>query len=197
MRKPLVAAIAATIVALAGCGGSPGTDIGGNSVKKSTSSVSSSSSSSSSSSEETPTTEDTPEGPQTFAIGEKATITQDGKDAATVVVTKIEVKTRPESQFGEKPKNGRFKFVTLVVRAIGTDTFDINPFDFYYRDPEGNKYEYGDGNAFMASDRNMINATTLNPKEQVKGAIVFDVSAKARELVYAPMQQSLALWKTP
>ena len=200
MRKTttIAAIVALSAAMLSACGASPGTDAVGNSMKTGSSSSTSSSSSSSSDAstpEDTPSTEDTPEGPKTFGLGQAATVTQDGQDAATIVVSKVDVKTRPESEYGDKPKNGRFKLITLTVRAVGTDTFDVNPFDFYLRDAEGNKYDAFDGNSIGAFDRTEIHAETLNPKEQVKGTLVFDVPAAAKEFVYAPMDQSLGIWK--
>jgi hypothetical protein len=59
----------------------------------------------------------------------------------------------------------------MTVKNIGSEASDINPFDFYAVDSEGNHYEYGDGNAFMAIDGKELNAATLNKGEKVTGRI--------------------------
>ena len=131
---------------------------------------------------------------KTFTVGDVATVTQGDEDAATIVVTKA-VKTKTgESEYADKPENGRFLVVTMTVKNIGPESFDINPFDFYAVDSEGNHYEYGDGNAFMAIDGKELNATTLNKGEKVTGRIVFDVPNKAVNVVYAPGSQALGQW---
>ena len=84
--------------------------------------------------------------------------------------------------------------MTIVATAIGTQTFDINPFDFYLRDPAGNQWDAFDGNAVFEGTDTDLQATTLNGGETVRGTIVFDAPAEAAKLVYAPGLRSLASW---
>lgn len=175
---------------LAGCSTSePGKDFGGNAVKTDSGQTNKASNEPA----EDKGQEEEPKGPKAFPIGGTATITQGDKDAAVIALGKPAVKAKDPSMFGDKSKNGHFLIFPITVRAIGTDTFDINPFDFYVRDAQGNKFDYGDGTLYM--DDRGINATTLNPKEQVKGIIVFDAGKAAHEIVYAPLGQALGFWK--
>lgn len=175
---------------LTGCAGSEsGKDLAGNAVKADSGAPKASEKESAP--EETT---EAPKGPKALAIGSPATITQDEKDAARVTIGKPTRKAKDPSDFGDKSKNGNFLIFPIVVKAIGSDTFDINPFDFYVRDAEGNKFDYGDGAMYLSAD-NTLNATTLNPGEQVKGVLVFDAGKATNEVVYAPMGQSLGFWK--
>ena len=144
--------------------------------------------------EDAATDDDTDESIKTFDVGDVATVTQGDQDAATILVSKA-VKTRtPESEYGEKPGNGRFLVVTMTVKNIGSEPFDINPFDFYAVDSEGNHYDYGDGNALSAIDGKDLNAVALNKGEKVTGRIALDVPNRAVNVVYAPGLQALGQW---
>lgn len=138
----------------------------------------------------------TPDQPEVFGIGDTGTVSEGGADIGAITVTKVDQAAQPATNFGDLPKNGRFWIVTIKARAIGTSTFDINPFDFYIRDSDGTRFEYGDGNAIGAIEGKELDATTLNPGEQATGRIVFDAPASgALELVYAPGLRALGSWK--
>ena len=189
----------AAVAALAACGG--GTEMTAKSPSASSSTASSSPSPSSSSSTTNDTTQpedadadDAEDAIKSFAVGDTATVTQGDEDAATILVTKA-VKTRtPEMDYADKPENGRFLVATMTVKNVGTEPFDINPYDFYVVDGEGNHYDYGDGNVFGAIDGKEIHAVTLNKGEKVTGRVAFDIPNKAVNLVYAPGQQALGQW---
>ena len=102
--------------------------------------------------------------------------------------------TPSDPEFGDPPANGKFWTMTIVATAIGAQTFDVNPFDFYLRDAAGNQWDAFDGNAVFEGTDNDLQATTLNSGETVRGTVVFDASAEATELVYAPGLRSLATW---
>lgn len=89
----------------------------------------------------------------------------------------------PDADFGEPPANGTYWTVTIVATATGDQTVDVNPFDFYLRDPAGNRWDAFDGNAIYESTDNDLQATTLNAGETVRGAVVFDAPTEAAELV--------------
>ena len=148
---------------------------------------------------ESPSTEAAAEAPaeesiKSFKVGDIATVTQGDEDAASILVSKaVKIKT-PEMEYADKPENGRFLVVTMTVKNIGSEGFDINPFDFYAVDSEGNHYENGDGNSFGAIDGKDLHAVTLNKGEKVTGRIAFDVPNKAVNVVYAPGMQALGQW---
>ena len=193
MNLRLAIVSASAVALLTACGG--GTELVSKTSSSTSSSTSSPSSDSSAPSESTsPEPEETEDGPKTFAVGATATVTQGEEDAATIVVTKA-IKTRtPEQEYGDKPENGRFLIATMTVKNVGTESFDINPYDFYVVDSEGNHYDYGDGNAFFAIDGKELHAVTLNKGEKVSGRVAFDVPNKTVNMVYAPGQQALGQW---
>jgi hypothetical protein len=55
--------------------------------------------------------------------------------------------------------------VTIVATATGDQTVDVNPFDFYLRDPAGNRWDAFDGNAIFESTDNDLQVTTLTGGE--------------------------------
>jgi Domain of unknown function (DUF4352) len=141
--------------------------------------------------EQTPPAETVAQG----AVGDTAVVSEDGVDVGEVLVEDVSTSTTPtDPEFGEAPANGTYWTVTIVATATGTQTFDINPFDFYLRDPAGNQWDAFDGNAIYESTDNDLEATTLNGGEHVRGVIVFDAPTDAAELVYAPGLRSLATW---
>lgn len=147
----------------------------------------------------TPADDQTSDGPSTFKVGETASITQNGSEGATIKVTKVEVSKKSLGQYGSKPENGAFKVITVAAANSGDESFDVNPFDWYYLDADGAKYEYGDDNAFASGyEGKDFNGTTLNKGEKTSGTMVFDVPADAVKLVYAPNFDSepIGIWTT-
>jgi hypothetical protein len=143
--------------------------------------------------------DDQDSGPATVAVGDSVTVSQDDKEAATILVSSVKVATKGSGSFSEKPENGAYKIVKVTVTNTGSDSFDVNPFDWYYRDADGNKYEYGDGNSILSGfDGPSFDSTTLQPGEKRSGSMVFDTSKGATELIYAPGWDSstVAVWKT-
>jgi len=138
-------------------------------------------------------------GPTTIKIGQTAEITLNDQDGATVKISKVSVASGALDTYGEKPKNGRFKIVTVAAANSGSEGFDVNPFDWYYLGADGTKYEYGDDNSITSGyDGKDFNSTTLNKGEKTSGTMVFDVPASAKKLVYAPNFDSepIAIWIT-
>lgn len=192
--KVLVATLLLAPVALTGCTSSSGKDFAGNGMKggdKSTSAAPSAATD-----EDTAEPEETQEeesGPKGFNVGQVATITKGDADAAEITIGKPKFTTKNANEYLDKAKNGTFAIFPIEVKAVGKETFDINPFDFYARDAEGTRFEYGDGSMYL--DDKGINATTLNPGEKIKGFIALDINKNTHELVYAPTGQALGFWK--
>lgn len=151
---------------------------------------------------ETPSGTSSPSGPSdpvALGLGDPASVSQDGSDAATVVISRREVSSQPADEFSDGPQNGYFVAVHITVRASTslTDGFDINPLDFYALSGHAH-YDEGDGNAFEGLHSNgELNATTLNAGEIAGGWLVFDLPARHGRVVYAPNLDGppLAYWK--
>jgi Domain of unknown function (DUF4352) len=130
-----------------------------------------------------------PAGPQVFALGETATVTQDGQDAANITITSVRTSTQPADQYGEAPQNGYFVIVHVRARALNSyaSGFDVNPFDFYAR-VGGQHFEYDNGNAIEAlgMNQNTMDAATLNAGESTSGLIVFDLPRPHGKIAYSP-----------
>lgn len=141
----------------------------------------------------------TPSGPVKLALGDPASVSQDGSDAATIVIGSREVSSQPIDEFSDGPQNGYFIAVHITVRASAnlTDGFDINPLDFYALSGHAH-FDEGDGNAFEGPRGNgELNATTLNADETASGWLLFDLPARHGRVVYAPNLDGppLAYWK--
>jgi hypothetical protein len=136
-----------------------------------------------------------PKGEKQFALGETAEITQDGKVAGTITVSDPKATQKAPNEYSQPPAKGWFVTLTVTARATGSGTFDVNPFDFYVRGPDGQHYGYGEGNAVMAGGDGGLDAATLNPGETVKGTVTFDVPDQHGVLVYAPgLGRALGSW---
>ncbi len=91
------------------------------------------------------------------------------------VVTKVECgKSRTgSSEFGQKAQ-GQFCFASLTVKNIADEPqtlFDSNQYAF---NASGQKYK-ADGSAGMYIQDNEVLWTEINPGNQVKGTVVFDI----------------------
>ena len=140
-----------------------------------------------------------PAGPVELRLDDPASISQDGANAATIVLSKRVVSSQPIDQFSEGPQNGYFVAVRVHVSADPnlTTGFDINPLDFYALSGSAH-YDEGDGNAFEGPHNGAeLNATTLNASETASGWLLFDLPSPHGKIVYAPNldSQPLAYWK--
>lgn len=148
-----------------------------------------------------PTSSATPTktGPVEFALGETAKVTSDGKEAMSITVTYLKQSTKATEKYGKNPANGRYITVTVTAKSTGdADPTDasVNPFDFYLVSDDGQKYQYGAGNVIGSVPYDgALNATQLNPGEQVKGTVSFDAPTSNVRLAYAPMSRILGYWK--
>lgn len=139
---------------------------------------------------------DAPAGVVALKLGETAEITQnDGESTGTIQVLAVSTRKKTNSQFGEKPKFGRY--VELQIAAQSTaGVFHVNPFDFFLVSPDGTRYEYSQGNAISEEVSNSLNDASLNPGEKLRGRLLFDAAPAAMQLAYAPgLSQTLATWK--
>lgn len=140
-----------------------------------------------------------PSGPVTLQLGDPASISQDGADAATITLKRRVISSQPVDQYSEGPQNGYF--VAIRVNATGaaslTTGFDINPLDFYALSGSTH-YDEGDGNAFEGPHSSaQLDAITLNAGETASGWLLFDLPSPHGKIVYAPNLdgQPLAYWK--
>jgi hypothetical protein len=82
--------------------------------------------------------------------------------------------------------------VSVTEDSDYTGTFDVNPFDFYVRGPDGSHYDPGNTAGFVPS----LDVVTLNPGETASGKVVFDIPATLAhgQLVYAPGDRAIVDW---
>jgi hypothetical protein len=127
--------------------------------------------------------------PETLKIGQAATITIDGTEAASLTIASVQESTRPADEYGSAPQHGYF--LTVQVRAMALPSyrngFDIGPMDFYAL-LRSSHFEEGNGNALDApgADRELDYAT-LNAGESSSGTLVFDVPAPHGKIAYSPV----------
>lgn len=138
----------------------------------------------------------TPSAPQTLAAGQKATITQYGRNAATLTITSVTATTQPLEQYGLAPVHGYFITAHVQVTANSgyTEGFNVNPLDFYAV-VNGQHFEWANGNATVLT--NALEAATLRAGESTSGIIAFDVPAAHGKIAYAPNLAGgpVAYWK--
>ena len=140
-----------------------------------------------------------PAGPVELRLGDPASISQDGANAATIILSKRAVSSQPVDQFSTGPHNGYFVAIRIDVSADPSlsSGFDINPLDFYALSGSAH-YDEGDGNAYEGPHNGAeLNATTLNASETASGWLLFDLPSPHGKIVYAPNldSQPLAYWK--
>lgn len=137
--------------------------------------------------------EPAPEKVQSFTIGQKATVTEDGAESGEITVSNVEKSTKAQNEYTDPPENGQFWIFTVKAKALGTEVFSINPFDFYVVDAEGNRYDQTSGSMYII-DSGSLNATELNPGEQTQGRFAVDAPKDATQVVYAPGLRALGYW---
>lgn len=202
MRFRTLAVTAAGAALLAGCGSTTGQDL--------TPAPAAASPSSSSYTPTVPAVTPTPSssskttasGPKTFSLGEPATVTNAGKDVMTVTVSDAKYFDKKQQEYGKDPANGRFLQLTITAKAMpdaDPEVASVNPFDFYVVGEDGTKFSHGAGNALSGLNSDgALNATNLNPGEQVKGTAAFDVpKAGSLKVAYAPATRALGYWTLP
>lgn len=140
----------------------------------------------------TPIPTPTPTGPELFVLGEGGTYSEDGEPVGTITVETAETLAAAPDEYSDPPVNGVFLTVSVVATALDANLYDVNPWDFYVRDTNGNRWDLGSGNGYYRDDG--LDATTLNGGETVRGTISFDVPPEATQLVYAPMQRAIGVW---
>jgi Domain of unknown function (DUF4352) len=121
------------------------------------------------------TTSAPPEEAPTLAVGERADITQDGADAATITVTKVTNAATEPGEFGMPPEHGRYLIITVTATGVGAP-FDVNALDFYVTGRDGSHYE---DSTFSDARGAPFESGTLHNGEHLTGTIVYDVSPAA------------------
>jgi hypothetical protein len=123
-------------------------------------------------------------------VGDAAEITVNGADAGRIRLLRLTTARsdfngtpadRSDDDLAEKPKRGRFVIARVEVVGIG-EPFDINPLDFYVREPDGTHVE----EQCCAQFGPELDAVTLAKGEKTAGTMVFDVKVTHGALVYAP-----------
>lgn len=140
-----------------------------------------------------------PSGVSTATPGQTLFFGVGGVPSTEITVESVERYTETRADYGEPPVNGQFVVVTLVVRADDTTSELVRAsfFDFYMRDAQGNRWDSTDGNGSREDSDTRIDVVELNPGEQVRGTITFDVTPSANEFVYAPDSRAIGVWAIP
>ena len=102
---------------------------------------------------------------------------------------------RSSRPLSDPPREGAFVEVKVDARSIGTELFDLYPYDFYVADAAGHRFEYGVGMSFAEYGPDQIEGDRLAPGERLSGALLFDASPRADRLVYAPYGLPLQTWR--
>jgi len=135
--------------------------------------------------------------PETLRIGQAATVTMDGTDAAKLMVVSVKASTRPADEYGSPPQHRYFLTVEVRATALPSNSngFDIGAIDFYAL-LGGSHFEEGNGNALDAPGADNELYATLNAGESTSGTLVFDVPSKHGKITYSPVDQGgpIAYW---
>jgi hypothetical protein len=130
-----------------------------------------------------------PAGPPVAAVGESMTVTQDGQDAATVTVLRVETSTQPVDQYSYGPAKGYFVSVLVRYRAKNTYTggFDVSPLDWYAK-TGSQHFDEGDANAYEGPHgmNGELDSPTLSAGETTTGWLLFDLPSAHGKIAYAP-----------
>jgi hypothetical protein len=142
----------------------------------------------------------TPPASDVLAVGETDVITQDGKDAAYITVTRVSVTTVPaDPEFGSAPQNGYYVTAHVGVRTLDNFTggFSLYSGDFYAK-AGSQHFDEGDGNAYDAPGNGQeISFSNLGAGESSTGTLVFDMPSPHGKIAYAPNYdgQALVYWR--
>lgn len=142
------------------------------------------------------------EGPQSVKVGEAAYIkdTESGATAAITLVKVFKAKCAYASIGCEKPENGAvYQFQMLMKVDKGKGSVTINPFNFYFETPDGERYDVYNGSSLEYGSEDTLEDAKVRAGRQVKGVLKFDApkSLKGSFLVFAPNLEgdALAEWK--
>jgi len=134
-----------------------------------------------------PAAAETKAGPKTFAMGYRATITDDDSPVLHLTIDKPRTVT---DQYIDA-QQGRFLAVTVTFEAIAAAQ-DINEFDLVAVTAGGERIQP----TFGPDAGTALNSATLNTGEKAKGAVIFDVpKTGVVGIAYAPGGQILGTWK--
>lgn len=129
-------------------------------------------------------------------MGDSLTVTVDGAQVGEITVSAPTTTSTAPDEFSDAPKNGYYLTVTVVAKANAdtTQTFSVNPFDFYVRTADGTHIGMDAGNALGAGGDDQLHAVELNPGETIKGTLTLDVPSVHGQLVYSPFDRAVGSW---
>jgi len=104
---------------------------------------------------------------------------RDGKFEFTVTGMKCGVKRVGPADFGEKAQ-GQFCLVDVTVKNIGDGAQTFDGSSQYAYDDEGTEFSHDSAAATYANEDDTTFLEQINPGNQVKGTLVFDVPADAK-----------------
>jgi hypothetical protein len=137
----------------------------------------------------TPAAAPSPTGPPVATVGQTLTATQDGQDAASITVLRVEESTQPVDQYSDGPAKGYFVSVLIRYRAKNAFSggFDVSPLDWYAKVGSAH-FDEGDGNAYEGPHgmNGELDSPTLGAGETTTGWVLFDVPSAHGKIAYAP-----------
>jgi hypothetical protein len=140
--------------------------------------------------------EDKPAGPVKIEVGKPLTVTENGKPAARVAVTKVETMTGKQAkginQFNDDPQHGIYFIVTLSYEAI-TDGFSPSSWDWKVKDDQGQEYK----EAYVVTKKPDLPSGKLHAGEKATGTITYDAPKSGAHLIYQPMFSGASLGSMP
>ncbi len=136
-------------------------------------------------------------GPKVLKIGQTGTVlsADTGQEVVRITLSAQRFTTGRPNEFSDPPAEKFFLHVVVLAQATGSQQVSVDPSQFYFRLPSGDRFNSGEGNASGAVGNRALASTTLNPGEKVRGEVVFDVPSKAGDIVYDEGGGAAVVWR--
>jgi uncharacterized protein DUF4352 len=130
-------------------------------------------------------------------VGQSGTLlsADTGQEVVKITVSAPRFTTGRPDEFSDPPAEKFFLHVVVLAQVAGSQQVSVDPSQFYFRLPSGDRFNSGEGNASGAVGNRALASTTLNPGEKVRGEVVFDVPSKASEIVYHEGRGAAVVWR--
>lgn len=195
--------VAGALLALTGC-----TSTGGKATFASTTSAKASASASATTTATAPSSSSVAPAPTSSAAASSAPPSNQGKPGQTAHLgfddgTKVDVtvesvadKTTGIGSLAQAPQFGHFAVADVLIVNV-TGSYDYNPLDFGFQEPDATTYNADGGNAIFAGFEPALHSGTLTTGQKIRGLITFDVKDVAGGFVQVgDGSKVLAQWST-
>jgi hypothetical protein len=129
-------------------------------------------------------------------VGTSASIGRNGATLGAITLARVGTATQEPGDLATKPRNGMFLVVTVQLTAVG-DGFGPGPSDFYVRAPDGTRHQ-STATPTQPWGPELRAGVRLARGLERQGVMVYDVSDRHGELVYAPVagaRRPVAVWR--